>query len=176
MKSWRARVFASCAITSIALGCRHESSTSGVVRVGEPVPAYSAVSLSGDSVSLAAQRGTVVLLNVWATWCHPCRAEIPELRQIHASYEDRGFEVLGISIDAEGSDESVREFMKEFRMQYPVWLDPGERVSAIFQTIGVPESFLIDKSGILRWRKIGPITPKDSSLTNAIERAISARS
>jgi hypothetical protein len=62
--------------------------------------------------------------------------------------------------------------MKEFRMDYPVWRDPGERVSTQFLVIGVPATFLIDRKGILRWRKTGPILPNDTSLTNAIERAI----
>ncbi|MEX2282279.1 MAG: TlpA disulfide reductase family protein [Gemmatimonadota bacterium] len=169
------------AITTLGLAYvltgRTEASTrAAAVQVGKPAPAYAAVTLAGDSVSLAGQRGRVVLLNVWATWCHPCRAEIPELREVHAKYKDRGFEVLGVSIDADGSEESLAEFMSEFEMAYPVWLDPGERVSARFRTIGVPETFLIDKAGVLRWRKIGPIQPNDSSLTNAIERALAAKS
>lgn len=142
------------------------------VDIGLPVPSYRAVSISGDSVSLDAQKGKVVLLNIWATWCHPCRDEIPELREIHAKYKDRGLELVGVSVDADGADENIRQFMKEFEMTYPVWLDPGERISAQFLTIGVPTTFLIDKTGVLRWRKTGPVVTGDTSLTNAIERAL----
>ena len=142
------------------------------VDIGLPAPAYASQTLSGDSVSLASLRDKVVLLNVWATWCHPCRTEIPELRDIHARYKDRGLELVGVSVDAEGNDDGIREFMKEFEMNYPVWRDPGERVSTQFLVIGVPATFLIDKKGILRWRKTGPIAPKDTSLSNAIERAL----
>lgn len=149
-----------------------ESGSSGKVEVGAPAPAYRTVSLDGDSVSLAAQRGKVVLLNVWATWCHPCRAEIPELRAIHDKYQARGLELVGVSVDADGSDEAIREFMKEFRMAYPIWRDPDERVSTQFLVIGVPATFLIDKQGVLRWRKTGPIQPSDTTLTVAIERAL----
>ena len=144
------------------------------VAVGLPAPAYRTVSLSGDSVALADQRGKVVLLNIWATWCHPCRDEIPELREIHAKYRDRGLELVGVSVDAQGADDNIRTFMKEFEMTYPVWLDPDERISAQFLTIGVPTTFLIDKQGVLRWRKTGPIVMPDSALTNAIERALSS--
>lgn len=144
----------------------------GRVDVGLPAPAYSTISLSGDSVSLAGQRGKVVLLNVWATWCHPCRDEIPELRALHERYQGRGLELVGVSVDADGNDEGIKEFMKEFEMTYPIWRDPGENVSTRFLVIGVPATFLIDKQGVLRWRKTGPIQPGDTTLTNAIERAL----
>ena len=150
------------------------AATPGRVAVGAPAPAYATVSLDGDSVSLAAQRGKVVLLNVWATWCHPCRDEIPELRQIHARYRDRGLELIGVSVDTDGSDDTIRGFMRDFKMEYPVWRDPDERVSAQFLVIGVPATFLVDRQGVLRWRKTGPILPNDTSLAAAIERAVRA--
>ena len=142
------------------------------VEIGAPAPPYATVALNGDSVSLASLRGKVVLFNIWATWCHPCRDEIPELRQIHAKYKDRGLELVGVSVDADGTDDAIKGFMDEFRMTYPVWRDPDERVSARFLTIGVPATYLIDRDGILRWRKTGPIAPNDSTLAAAIERAL----
>lgn len=142
------------------------------VEVGKPAPAYRSVSLDGDSVSLSAQRGKVVLFNVWATWCHPCRDEIPELLVLHDRYKSRGLELVGVSIDANGSDAAIRAFMKDFRMNYPIWRDPDERVSTQFLVVGVPATFLIDRDGILRWRKTGPIQPGDASLAAAIESAL----
>lgn len=144
----------------------------GRVEVGFPAPAYAAVSLDGDSVSLAGQRGKVVLLNVWATWCHPCRDEIPQLRAIHAQYQAQGLELIGVSVDTDGTDDTIRGFMRDFQMTFPIWRDPDERVSAQFLVVGVPATFLIDRKGILRWRKTGPITPGDTSLTAAIQRAL----
>ena len=148
------------------------AATSDKVEIGAPAPGYSTVSLDGDSVSLAAHRGKVVLLNVWATWCHPCRDEIPELQAIHVKYQPRGLELIGVSVDSDGSDDAIRTFMKDFRMTYPVWRDPDERVSSQFLVVGVPATFLIDRQGVLRWRKTGPIQPNDPSLTAAIEAAI----
>lgn len=159
-------------ITTCARDDNAGAATPGNVEIGAPAPGYQTFSLDGDSVSLAAQRGKVVLLNVWATWCHPCRDEIPELRQIHAKYQADGLELVGVSVDANGSDDAIRAFMKEFQMTYPVWRDPDERVSAQFLVIGVPATFLIDREGILRWRKTGPIQPNDTTLTAAIERAL----
>ena len=142
------------------------------VELGAPAPAYSARSLDGDSVSLAALRGRPVLLNVWATWCHPCRDEIPHLRALHERYRARGLALVGVSVDAEGSEGAIRDFMKEFAMTYPIWRDPDERVSARFLVVGVPATFLVDRDGVLRYRKTGPVQPDDSLLTAAIERAL----
>lgn len=161
---------------SIAFTIAVTSCTSGdgarSVEVGRAAPEYRAVSVDGDSVSLATQRGKVVLFNVWATWCHPCRDEIPELLVLYEKYKPRGLELVGVSIDANGSEDAIRSFMKDFRMTYPVWRDPDERVSAEFLVVGVPATFLIDRNGILRWRKTGPIQPGDSSLVAAIEQAL----
>ena len=148
------------------------AAASDKVEIGAPAPGYRTVSLNGDTVSLAAHRGKVVLLNVWATWCHPCRDEIPELQAIHVKYQPRGLELIGVSVDSDGSDDAIRSFMTDFRMTYPVWRDPDERVSSQFLVVGVPATFLIDRDGVLRWRKTGPIRPNDSSLTAAIEAAI----
>lgn len=174
MRSWGLGVRAGSGLLLIAMAAcgTGEQASSGRVDIGLPAPAYASRSIEGDSVSLASLKDKTVLLNVWATWCHPCRTEIPELRDIHARYKDKGLELVGVSVDAEGNEDGVREFMKEFQMDYPVWLDPGERVSTQFLVIGVPATFLIDRQGILRWRKTGPILPNDTSLTNAIERAI----
>ena len=146
--------------------------TSDRVEVGQPAPAYAAQSMSGDSVSLASMRGKVVLLNVWATWCGPCRQEIPELRAIHAKYKDRGLQLIGVSVDADGSDDAIRSFATDFKMDYAIWRDPGESVSALFRMSGVPATFVIDREGVLRWKATGAVQPGDTSLTNAIERAM----
>ena len=113
-----------------------------------------------------------MLLNIWATWCHPCRQEIPELRAVHARYRDRGLELIGVSVDTDGSDDAIRSFMKDFQMTFPIWRDPEERISTLFLAIGVPATFLIDREGILRWRRTGPIAPNDTSLSAAIERTL----
>lgn len=171
------RAAAIAAISIAALGCMDkgragESAGTRAVQIGSPAPAYATVSLAGDSVSLAKLRGKVVVLNIWATWCHPCRKEIPELRALHEKYQGRGLELVGVSVDNDGSDDVIREFMTEFAMNFPVWRDPDERISTRFLTVGVPTTFLIDREGILRWKNIGPIAPNDTAFQAAIERAL----
>lgn len=163
------------ALLSLALGCTAaEQAMPARVDIGLPAPAYVSQTLNGDSVSLASLKDRVVLLNVWATWCHPCRTEIPELRELHARYKDRGLELVGVSVDAEGNEEGIREFMKEFDMQYPVWRDPSERVSTQFLVIGVPRrSSSTDREscvGARRGRSC-PMTRRSPAPSSARSRA-----
>lgn len=165
------------AVLATACGGGERKEAGGVpdrVEVGAPAPAYSSRSLAGDSVSLASLRGKVVLLNVWATWCHPCRTEIPELEALYQRHRARGLEIIGVSVDAANSEDAIRDFMREYRMTYPVWVDPDERVSARFLVLGVPATFLIDRGGVLRWRTTGPLRTGDPQLGKAIEAALGA--
>lgn len=140
--------------------------------VGTAAPAYGAVDMRGDSVDLAALKGNVVLLNVWATWCIPCRREIPELQALHQDFEARGLKVLGVSVDGGDADGDVEGFMRDFNMTYPVLRDPAERVLTVFRIQGVPASYLIDRSGVVQWRTIGPFKATDAALQAALTRAI----
>ncbi|MBL8984064.1 MAG: TlpA family protein disulfide reductase [Gemmatimonadetes bacterium] len=152
------------------LACRPEHGT----LVGDRAPAYRATTLSGDSVSTTALQGKVVLLNVWATWCAPCREEIPFLQSLHEKHAASGLELVGVSVDTRGEDETIRGFMKDFRMTYPVWRDPDERIQSLFQALGVPSSYLIDREGVIRWRRLGIIRPTDTTFTKALDAALAA--
>jgi thiol-disulfide isomerase/thioredoxin len=162
------------ALTACAKGgeAPEQEAVSDKVEIGHPMPAYSASTMAGDSVSLSGLRDKVVLLNVWATWCGPCRQEIPELRAIHSAYKGRGLELIGVTVDADGSDAAVQDFAKEFKMDYAIWRDPNDFASAAFKLAGLPATFLIDRKGILRWKATGAVQPGDTSLTRAIEAAL----
>jgi cytochrome c-type biogenesis protein len=162
--SWLVAVSFACAAS--------DDATPRAPELGKPAPDYRALSLSGDSVSLAQMRGRVVLLNVWATWCHPCRDEIPVLQALHEQYSSAGLSLVGVSVDARGEEDTIREFATDFNMTYPVWLDPDERVQSTFLAIGVPATFLIDRSGMLRWRHVGPVRANDPTLRRELERAL----
>jgi peroxiredoxin len=152
--------------------CEGERGPAPALAVGKPAPSYAATTLTGDTVALADLRGKVVLLNVWATWCHPCRTEIPALQRLHERNRERGLEVVGVSVDARGEDAAVRAFAGEFGMTFPIWRDPSERVSTMFQAIGVPSTYLIGRDGTLRWRHLGPVRENDRALRQALDRAL----
>jgi cytochrome c-type biogenesis protein len=113
-------------------------------------------------------KGEVVLLNVWATWCIPCRREIPELQALHQELEGRGLKVWGVSVDAGEADADVNGFISDFKMTYTVLRDPAERVLSVFRVQGVPASYLIDRDGVVRWRTIGPFKAHDPQLQEAL--------
>lgn len=139
--------------------------------VGSMMPEYSAMWLDGSKFELESKRDKVILLNLWATWCGPCRFEIPELQTIHDKYAPRGFEVIGVSVDESGV-ESVRDFVKEHDMTYPVVLDAEGKLANVFQTSVLPTSVIIDRSGKIVWKKFGAIMPNDQELIRAIESAL----
>lgn len=139
--------------------------------VGSTMPEYSATTLDGAKFDLVSRRGTVALVNVWATWCGPCRYEIPELQAIHDRYASRGFAVIGVSVDESGP-EAVRTFVQEQKMTYPIVLDPQGKMASILQTSVLPTTVLLDRNGRIVWKKYGLIRVGDEELIRAIEAAL----
>lgn len=142
------------------------------LQAGEPVPAYAAVDLAGDTLALADLRGEVVVLNLWATWCHPCREEMPALQRLHETYGDRGLRILGVSIDGRSSAELIPGFLEEVGVTFPILRDPEERVVRAFTTMGVPETFLIGRDGTLLHRWIGAFDPMAPEHRARVESAL----
>jgi peroxiredoxin len=143
-------------------------------QVGTEAPTYEAVTLDGEGFDLAEYRGDVVLLNIWATWCPPCRQEMPHLQVLHETFRPQGLRLVGVSIDASGADRAVRQFLDELGVDFMVVRDPADRVSSTFGAYGVPLTLLIDRGGIVRWRHLGPVTSTDAHLLEAIREAIDA--
>jgi peroxiredoxin len=141
---------------------------------GQPAPEYSAVDLQGAKVSLARERGHVVLVNLWATWCEPCRFELPELAALHERHAAKGLRVIGVSVDAQRSTAEVRDFVTRRKLPYTFWHDPADQASRAFRADTLPASFLFDKRGILVWRRVGAVNAKDPELEAAIQRALNA--
>ena len=141
------------------------------VDVGARMPDYSSSYLDGSKFDLAEKRDKVVLLNAWATWCGPCRFEIPELQAIHDKYAARGLEVVGVSLD-EGDPAGVKAFVAEHKMTYPIVLDSEGKLANVLQTSVLPTTVLVDHNGNIVWKKIGAIMPNDTELTAAIDKAL----
>lgn len=142
--------------------------------VGDPMPPYSAKYLDGKPLTLAGEKGSVVFLNVWATWCGPCRFETPELQSLQTQYAAKGLKVIGISVD-EGDTDAVKTFVAEQKITYPIAVDPEGRIANLVQTTVLPTSLLIDRTGKIVWRQIGAIMPNDARLKAAVEKAVAER-
>lgn len=129
------------------------------VQVDFPAPELNLTTLDGEPAALSDYLGRVVLVNLWATWCPPCREEMPTLRAFHEKYQSDGF-VL-IAIDQGEMSEQVVPFVEEFGLTFPVWLDPGSEAGRIFNTMNLPSSYVIDRNGRVRLMWIGGISKRN---------------
>ena len=139
-------------------------------------PDYKAIALDGTPVSITDYQGKTILVNLWATWCEPCREEMPALGELHGMFPRSDFEIIGVSIDDPGFEQAIIQTMAEDNLTYPVWLDPENRFQFAFRTIGVPESFLIDADGqiIHQWK--GAFDPVSEDTINLVESTIQGTS
>lgn len=139
---------------------------------GPPAPAFAGRTLDGEPFDLVSQRGQVVLLNVWATWCEPCRQEMPELQALHARHRAQGFTVVGVSVDAARLGPEVRRMVEDFGLTYPNVHDGRNTIGPALKIVGYPTSFLIDREGTIVWRRDGLLEPGDSELAGALASAL----
>jgi len=119
-------------------------------------PDLSLTTLTGEKVTLADYQGAVVLVNLWATWCPPCREEMPALKAFYEKHKANGFELIAID-QGEGVEE-VDAFVKEFDLPFPVWMDMGSLAGSRFNTMNLPSSYVIDRSGRVKLMWIGGIS------------------
>jgi thiol-disulfide isomerase/thioredoxin len=119
-----------------------------------PAPNFSLKTLGGQEITLSDLRGKVVLLDFWATWCGPCKESIPHLVQIYKSNQDKGFELIGMSMDKIGEADTVRHFVRSMDIPYPVIMTPDD-VARNYGIKGLPTTVLIDKEGKIREKIVG---------------------
>ena len=127
---------------------------------GNPAPNFTLKDLEGREVKLADLKGKVVVLNFWATWCPPCREEIPSMMQLNQAMAGKPFQMLAVSID-EGGQAAVVGYFKQSGNNLPALLDPTQAVSKRYGTTGVPESFVIDKKGVILKKVVGGVNWSD---------------
>lgn len=125
------------------------------VKVNYPAPSLTLYDLDGVSRSLTDYQGKVVLVNMWATWCPPCREEMPTLEGFYQDYADQGFLIIGLNDGDEAVD--VRDFVDSYGLSFPIWLDPDYLSEAAFNTMNLPSSFVIDRQGQVRLQWVGKI-------------------
>jgi thiol-disulfide isomerase/thioredoxin len=127
-----------------------------VVAVGAKAPDYRVVDVeTDDSLSLREHyRGHVTLINIWATWCVPCKVEMPDMQRLYDSLGPSGFRIAAVSIDQEGPD-VVRAFASDLKLTFDILQNRDGGIQQVYQTTGVPESFLVDTAGIIMKRVIG---------------------
>jgi peroxiredoxin len=125
---------------------------------GSNAPEIALKDVSGKYVSIIGLRGSVIILNFWATWCPPCREEIPRLEKLYKEYRAKGLVVLGVSGDDEGT---IKDFASSHSVQYPLLADPGMRAHKLYHISFVPTTFVIDRNGVIRKKIPGELSEAD---------------
>jgi thiol-disulfide isomerase/thioredoxin len=133
-----------------------------------PAPDFALPRLTGESLRLSDLRGKVVLLNFWATWCVPCRTEMPTIEELYRRYQDRGLEVVAINLDVL-STAGVEAFVKEVKVTFPIVLDPFWATARAYRVVGLPTTYLIDRRGNVVVRDVGERNWADGVSQMAVE-------
>jgi cytochrome c biogenesis protein CcmG, thiol:disulfide interchange protein DsbE len=126
------------------------------VKVEYQAPELVLSDLDGQPVSLEDLRGSIVLVNNWATWCPPCKAEMPTLQAYYSQYQDQGFVLVAINAGDPAQD--VQDFVREYKLTFPVWLDPQNAALQAFKNDALPSSYVIDRQGMIRLAWTGAIS------------------
>ena len=123
------------------------------VGLQDEAPDFTLKSLDGGNLRLAEYRGQVVLINFWASWCGPCRQEMPLLDRLHHRYADTGFVVLGINV--EGDPDSAQEIVDKTKVTFPILIDDGQKVSELYNLEAMPSTVVVDRDGVIRYVHLG---------------------
>ena len=136
-------------------------------RIGAAAPDFT-VQDTDHAVTLSQYRGQIVVLNFWATWCPPCVEEMPSLISMSQRMKDKGITVLGVSIDVDG--DAYHRFLKEHGVTFPTVRDPDQKSSRLYGTSGWPETYIIDRKGIVRRKFIGPVDWNSTEVTQYLSK------
>ena len=137
----------------IALVSLTFSSTASAVKVKQTAPDFTLESNKGTNIRLKDLRGIVVMINFWATWCAPCRKELPLLNSLYNKYKSKGFVLLGVNID--DKSELAKKMIKELKINFPVLFDKTQSTSETYDLQAMPSTFIVDKNGIIRFSHYG---------------------
>lgn len=144
-------------VAGVLAGVRLLGNEISPLGLGTTAPDFHATTLGTPSrvKSLADYRGQPVLLNIWATWCAPCRAEMPSIERLYRTYGPKGLRVVAVSIDDPGSEAGIRAFAREMGLSFEILHDSTGQIQRIYQTTGVPETVIIGRDGVIRKKTAG---------------------
>ena len=150
-------LFAVMIVLAVVAACNRNGANKAAMPVeNNPAPEVIVNSLSGTPLKLSDLKGKVVLLNFWATWCPPCRSEIPSMMKLNTAMAGKPFQMVAISID-EGGRPAIESFFQTSGFSLPAYTDPDNRAAKTYGITGVPETFIIDRQGVIVKKVIGPM-------------------
>ncbi len=131
-------------------------------------PDFTLPTLSGEKIRLSSLQGKVVLINFWATWCVPCRTEMPTIEELYQRYKDRGLEIVAINLDSL-STAGVKAFVEEVRVTFRIVLDPSWATAQVYRVVGLPTTYFVDRAGNVVVREVGERNWADAVSRTAVE-------
>jgi thiol-disulfide isomerase/thioredoxin len=153
----------------IALGLAQASSFDPL-RNGAPAPAFELASNAGKNIRIADYKGQVVLLNFWASWCGPCRKEMPILEQLHKQYRSKGFAMVGVNVEPDSAE--ALGFLKSTPVSFPILFDRDSKVSKLYAVQGMPNTVILDRKGNVRYVHRGYKPGEENEYLNQIRALI----
>lgn len=160
---WAARTLSALAVVVTSVNVH-------AVAVSDNAPDFTLQNLSGGNLRLEEYRGQVVLINFWASWCGPCRQEMPLLDRLHHRYEDTGFAVLGVNV--EGEIEPAREIVDKTNVTFPILIDEAQQVSQMYNLQAMPSTVVIDRDGVIRYIHLGYKPGDEAKYVEVVKKLI----
>lgn len=159
-------------VTALLLGlCPYNAEAAP--RRGQPAPAFKTFSIKGQPVSTEGLKGSVVLLDFWATWCPPCRESIPHLAELHRKYSKQGLVIIGMSVD-EGGERTVKEYAESHAIPYQIVMASG-RIGADYGVRALPVLYVIDKNGLVREQVMGFSDQAGKVIENLVKKLLNEK-
>ena len=160
-----------CSLFTVITGCEQQTEEGGIRKTlskeGDSASQFSLKLLDGKKFMLGDAKGRPVVINFFASWCHPCRTEAPVLQKVYTKYEDK---VVFIGIAIQDNEAKVREYVKEFGVTFPVGIDSSGNIAEAYKIYGIPKTFIIDRAGRFNLIHMGEITELD--LMKGIEKVM----
>jgi len=146
------------------------TTAASALELGKPAPDFTLKSMAGNNLNLAEQRGKIIVINFWASWCGPCRKEMPVLQKFYDKYQDLGVSVWGVNVEQE--NQAGRDFLADLHLSFPIFFDESNTLSANYQVEAMPTTVIIDRDGLVRYAFKGYKSGYEKKYAKAIKKLI----
>ena len=166
----RALSFKALLMKVLAASCIFIAAHATALEIGKPAPDFTLKSMAGTNLNLTEQRGNIIVINFWASWCGPCRKEMPVLQTFYNKYQDLGVSVWGVNVEQE--NQAGRDFLADLDLTFPILFDATNKISATYDVEAMPTTVIIDRDGVVRYAFKGYKPGYEKKYAKAIKKLI----